>query len=254
MRIKVDLELKNSSKIEANYNYFFYEFVKNLFFQEKIINQKIDSKEIDFCYALRFVKFKHLENFISLEDPRLFFVMTYDEKRFGKISNVSSYLNKIFTARSAFSNYEFVIKKIKFTPLPKFNSPMKFVLLSPMTLSVKKITLDKELKYYLRPNNINEINAILSRDLSAKARSLGLLNKLNQGKVYLEWDENYLKSKFRITKKITLNLPEKTMDVIGIMAPFKISGDIELIKAGYELGFGEMNQYGFGLAEPAAVH
>jgi CRISPR-associated endoribonuclease Cas6 len=54
----------------------------------------------------------------------------------------------------------------------------------------------------------------------------------------------------RVTKKITINENGRfPIDVIGIQAPFTIEGDPELIKVGYECGFGEKNSMGFGMAE-----
>jgi CRISPR-associated endoribonuclease Cas6 len=251
MRIKVDAEIENASKFETNYNYFVHDFIKNVFFKE-LFKEAKPACECNFCYALRFIKFKHLENFILLEDPRLFFAMSFEEKIFSRNIEFNDLTEKTFELKTSSFTYRLRIKKIKIVQTPKFSGQMKFVLLSPLTLSVKKFIANNEIKYYLRPNNLQEINFELTKDLIKKAKILGTDSKINQGKVFIEWDENYIKSKFRITKKITLEYPDKKWDVIGILAPFKISGDIELIKAGYKLGFGELNQYGFGMAEIAS--
>lgn len=51
---------------------------------------------------------------------------------------------------------------------------------------------------------------------------------------------------------ILINLDENgesPIDVIGLQAPFTITGDQRLIKLGYECGFGEKNSMGFGMAD-----
>ena len=61
------------------------------------------------------------------------------------------------------------------------------------------------------------------------------------------FDPNYIiNKKGKISKLITFkdNIKIKAME-----APFKITADPELIKIGYECGFGEKNSGGFGMAK-----
>lgn len=79
-----------------------------------------------------------------------------------------------------------------------------------------------------------------------------LINRISPSSDSLEfiWDQEYLSNHKRITKKITINENAiNSVDIIGMQAPFKIKGNPNLIKVGYECGFGEKNSTGFGMAE-----
>jgi len=144
---------------------------------------------------------------------------------------------------------EFKILQMELLPEPKFTDSMKFILLSPLVLSTGRENDGKMVQYYLRPSDIKEINRILTKNLKNKYAIVN--NKeIATDELQLEWDENYLRKKRRITKKVTINKAGiYPIDVIGIQAPFTLKGSPELIKTGYQCGFGEKNSMGFGMAE-----
>lgn len=51
----------------------------------------------------------------------------------------------------------------------------------------------------------------------------------------------------RRSGKITKNINFKGTNIIGFMAPFEVTGNPELIRIGYEAGFGEKGSMGFGM-------
>jgi CRISPR-associated endoribonuclease Cas6 len=113
--------------------------------------------------------------------------------------------------------------------------------------------------YYLRYyDNEKEINRILTSNLRNKYKIIH--NKSSDGNIELSWDKNYIKKRLienkHLSSKIIIGKNRLVADkiqegisVIGINIPFSLKGDPELIKTGYECGFGEKNSMGFGMAE-----
>ena len=148
----------------------------------------------------------------------------------------------------------FLIEQIESLPPISFQNKMKFIMLSPMILSTKQIYNGKLQQYYFRYNDsMEEINRVLNINLSNKYEIIKNKKYTGAG-VKIKWDEKYIKQmetkKKRLTKKVTVRKGEfLKIDLIGNQLPFEIEGDMELIKVGYECGFGEKNSLGFGLAE-----
>jgi CRISPR-associated endoribonuclease Cas6 len=125
---------------------------------------------------------------------------------------------------------------------------MKFKLLSPLVLSTRKERMGSLQQYFLRPDDSNDINRVITNNSRNKYNLI--YNEENTNDIALTWDENYLRKNKRVTKKITIDENGKyPIDIIGIQAPFILEGDPELIKVGYECGFGEKNSMGFGMVE-----
>ena len=61
----------------------------------------------------------------------------------------------------------------------------------------------------------------------------------------ISFDQDYLRANHGGTKKATY----KNIDIIGILAPFKATGSADLIRLGYEAGFGGKSACGFGFVE-----
>ena len=141
----------------------------------------------------------------------------------------------------------FHISSIESLPEIQINNRMKFFLLSPLVLSTKKIHNGRLKQYYLRPGDTDEINRVLTQNLLNKYKLI-YKNDTDDNEVLLEWDKDYIKSRDRITKKVSIckyGIPP--VEIIGNQAPFTITGDPKLIKTGYECGFGEKNSMGFGM-------
>jgi CRISPR-associated endoribonuclease Cas6 len=143
----------------------------------------------------------------------------------------------------------FKISSIESLPEIQITNRMKFSLLSPLVLSTKKNHNGQLKQYYLRPDDTDEINRVLTQNLINKYKLI-YKNDIKTDNLSLEWDNDYLKSRERVTKKVSITkngIPP--VDIIGIQAPFTLTGNPELIKTGYECGFGEKNSMGFGLAD-----
>jgi CRISPR-associated endoribonuclease Cas6 len=66
----------------------------------------------------------------------------------------------------------------------------------------------------------------------------------------LEFDQNYLRKRNnRITKIIRLEREDNSVNVMGILAPFCIKADPDVLQMIYDLGLGQFNSLGFGMVE-----
>lgn len=258
MRLKITCQI-NSSNLSVNYNYGIFKAIQKLL--------RIETKELNdflyesgylfdldrfnlFTFSLRFEKMRMNGPIINLLSQRAYLYVSFPI--------IGEFLMDRFLRNDAppemevtieNDTTEFKVLRIDVLPEPEITDSMKFILLSPMVLSVKKQLDGRYGVYYLRPEDMGELNKQLSDNLSKK---YALNNKLLNytGQINVEWEKDYTEKHSRITKKITVENPfGKSMEIIGILSPFTISGDTNLIKTGLECGFGEKTYYGLGMAE-----
>lgn len=257
MRLVLHLNCNIDSSLPLNYNYQLSSAIYDLLrfgsseFSRFLhdLGYKIDGKKYKlFTFALRFAKTEIQNNHLILKSPKVsLHISSPMVDSFIKNFVIGTFENKVIELTDKDKIITFRIITAEIIPDPTFTQKMKFTLLSPMVLSTLKERDGKMQQYYLRPDNIEDINRVLTKNLLNKK---GLLNRNQTIDEYctIEWDKDYLQRNKRVTKKITINENGRfPIDIIGIQAPFTIEGDPELIKAGYECGFGEKNSMGFGL-------
>jgi len=258
VRLKIKLYAKDNKIIPYNYQYQFSSALYLLLkfgskeFSEFLHNQgyKLNGKPYKlFSFAVQFEQFTSQKNYITLESPYLYlYVSSPIVDEFIKNFVIGTFERTFFYFSSGGNEIKFLINNMELLPQPDFETETKFKLLSPLVLSTVKEYNGKLSPYYLRPEDKVDINRILTNNLLNKYELVN--NRKTDGKVELEWDENYLRKHPRITKKVTINEHGRNpVDVVGVVAPFKLKGDKELMKIGYECGFGEKNSMGFGMAE-----
>lgn len=263
MRLKIELHTNQTKKLPFNYHYQFSSAIYLLLkfgspeFSDYLhnIGYKLNGKQYKlFTFSLKFEKYTTNQNEILLESPRLYLTISSPKiEEFIKNFVVGSFERTFFYISFGGDEHKFLIKNMELLPEPEFSDEMSFILNSPIVLSTVKEYNGKLSPYYLRPDEKDEINRILTNNLRNKFELIN--QKTSTGSVEIEWDENYIKRHPRITKKITINENGRfPVDVIGIQSPFTIKGDIGLIKTGYRCGFGEKNSMGFGMAEVANSH
>jgi CRISPR-associated endoribonuclease Cas6 len=213
-----------------------------------------------FTFALRFAEIKITKNKICLLRP--------DAELFISTPLVDDFIRNFVTGTFEQQSFEiyndeiktiFKIEQVEVLPEQQLKQSAKFILYSPLVLSTKRecspdISRQNNndfMQYYLRPDDTDDINRVLTSNLVNKYRLL--FNKdINTEDLKLQWDNNYLQKHKRVTKKITIPPGDKRtspIDIIGVQAPFTLEGNAELIKTGYDCGFGEKNSIGFGYAE-----
>jgi len=274
MRLKIILEYESSEsaynssqsnfqiKIPINYNYLFASAIYDLLrFSSPKFSTFLHDKGFSlngkkyklFTFAVRFKNFLVNGSDIILNSPQIeLLISTPLINDFIKNFVIGSFKKSSMKINSNGYHFKFNIKymetlpEINFQNLSKENSndsrcEINFIALSPIVLSTKKLFNGELKQYYLRPEDIDEINYFLTENLKNKYQIL-YNHESNDSLLELEWDKHYISKKKRITKKITINENENyPIDIIGIQAPFKIKGDPELIKVGYKCGFGMVN-------------
>lgn len=165
---------------------------------------------------------------------------------------IGTFSQRTIEIYSEFIPTTFYIEQAELLPYPTFTETMYFVMASPMVLSTPVILNGKMRAKYLRYDSDKElINRILQQNLINKYEAI-TNTKYNGKGIKLEWDNNYISECKRKNKKLSKKISimkdvSNPIDVVGILCPFTITGDPELIKVGYECGFGEKNSIGFGM-------
>jgi CRISPR-associated endoribonuclease Cas6 len=264
MRLKLTLYSDNENLISYNYHYHLSSAIyKLLQFGSKDFSAflhdngfRLNGKKYKlFTFALRFEKYTNLKNAIRLDVPKAFlFISSPLIDNFIQNFVTGTFESQKIDISSSVHKTVFSIKQVESLPGISFKDEMKFKLLSPVVLSTKKIHNGNVSQYYLRYNDDpEELNRILNENLKNKFEAV-TGDSPDGRKVSFSWDTEFIKKaeikNKKLTKKQTIKegTPEET-EVIGNLIPFTIKGDNDLIKMGYECGFGEKNPMGFGMAD-----
>lgn len=202
-----------------------------------------------FTYALRFSKLRFEGSIMHLLSDDAYLYVTSP-----RIDDfIRHFITGTFESKQliidGFTRNEFSIVQMEMLPEEKFGNAAQLNLISPMVASKPLTNGHLKGTYYLRHTDTDELNRIISANLSKKYQIISG-QKDYQGEVAIRFDERYLAENKRVTKKVTIDeRGEHPIDIIGIQAPFTITGPPELIATGYEAGFGEKNSMGFGMAE-----
>lgn len=259
MRLKLTLKADEGNLISFNYHYHLSAAVYNLLhfgsaeFAKFLhnIGFNLNGKTYKlFTFALRFEKYTNLKNAIRLDTPEAYLYITSPRvDDFIKNFVIGTFEKQTIDLSELNFPIKFRIRFVETLPDPQFSAEMNFSMMTPMVLSTRREHNGNINQYFLRAEDMLEINRVLTQNLQNKFQATGNTKKAD-GNVELIWDKDYIQKTKRITKKITINQHGKyPIDVIGIQAPFKLKGNPELIKIGYECGFGEKNSMGFGMAE-----
>jgi len=264
MRLILHLNSINTNRITANYYYPLSAAIYKLlrFGSEEFsqflhdLGYRINTKRYKlFTFSLKFGSFQSEGNFINLITPEAKLIISSPlDNKFIKnfISGSLQRKNIEIYGQGELSVFE--IEQISYIPAPIFTEYTKFIMLSPMVLSIQKIYNGKLSPYYLRyHDNINEINKVFNQNLINKYKAV-YQKDYNGEPLTFSWDHNYINRRLsenkKITKKISIQIPDiPPINIIGNQAPFELKGNPELMKVGYECGFGGKNSMGFGMAK-----
>ena len=138
---------------------------------------------------------------------------------------------------------EFRVAEIAEVPAPVFTREMRFIALSPLTAALNHAVHGK---VYLREE------AALAQAIIANLRWKYLV--LNGGEaaepdVEFNFDQDYVQRCGGLqSRQITRLLSYGATKIKAYAAPFRVRGNPELLRIGWECGFGEANAQGFGMA------
>jgi CRISPR-associated endoribonuclease Cas6 len=125
---------------------------------------------------------------------------------------------------------------------PPFLPKMKFLCLSPLTISTGMMKEGKLQQVYLPPDD-PFFSENIRQNLIRKYK-LVFEKEPNDPSFRIWIDEDYVQKKKR---SVTRLVDFKGTKIRGYLAPFWLEGNPELIQVGYECGFGDKNSLGFGM-------
>ncbi len=262
MRLLLKLRAKTSDKISFNYNYSLSAAIYKLLnfgspefstFLHDIGYESNNRYYKFFTFALQLEKTTFNKKNLVLDSPNAnLYISSPLIDDFIKNFVIGTFEKQLIQIFAEGIKTEFKIITTEILPEPFYSKEMKFKMITPMVLSTQKDFNGKLNTYYLRvDDDIKSINEIFEQNLINKFEAI--YNKKYEGKgIKLSWDYDYMvnaaKSNKRLTKKISIVKDyEAPIEVVGMFCPFKLKGDTELIKVGYESGFGSQNSMGFGL-------
>ncbi|MEG1498998.1 MAG: CRISPR-associated endoribonuclease Cas6 [Bacteroidales bacterium] len=150
------------------------------------------------------------------------------------------FVNQVFEIGDKKSRVQFHVQNIEILPNPIYKEKMCFNTMSPMCISVRDGSRTKD---YLSLADPKAKGAILN----------GLMHRYQAvyGKSYvgnLNFDIILLNEPKPVLIKIKADTKEQTK-VKGYMCKFEVQAPVELMKIGYESGWGEEGSVGFGCLE-----
>ena len=262
MRLLLKLTSDNSKQVSINSNYALSSAIYKLlkfsspefatFLHETgyFANEKVYKL---FTFAINYESTELHNGCLNLKSPKAFLnISSPIVDGFVKNFVIGTFNLQRIEIYSEYIQTKFRIDQAEFIPAPNFYDLMHFKLASPIVLSTNRMNGTAKEKYYFRyDDDINELNRVFEKNLVNKYEAVH--NKPYQGSgITLEWDNDYIqqaiKKKKRLSKKVSiLKEVNNPLDIIGIFCPFTLKGDVELMKIGYECGFGENNSMGFGM-------
>lgn len=202
-----------------------------------------ESEMID-LYGLKYLKLKSetidiIVSMLSTKTVENFIIGMFENQKFRIYdSNVES---------------EFIIKTVEMVPEPEFTREMVFRTISPIVISKKVIYNGKESQKYLGPED-DEYEKYFKSNLEEKYITLLLNESSYESKVIIEkerssLDEVELMGQSK-AKLITIKEGRQTeTKVKGFYFTFRLKGETEIMRIGYEAGFGKNCSQGFGCVE-----
>lgn len=269
MRIKITLkQLKPDQLIPINYQYSIHSFIYNTI-------QRSDSRYSEWLHdtglmtgnkAFKFFTFSMLDtgksSVLELYGSRYLKINSSISLTVSMLSDktVEHFIIGMFEKQKVKlynKNFEsdFIINTVEMIPEPVFREEMVFKTISPIVLSRKTMYNGNDSQEYLSPVD-KEYEDYFRKNLEEKylalMQSSGAANLKNP--VLIQSEESPVKSfeQFGDYKSKLITIKEDTPEeskVRGYFYTFRIKGDPEIIKIGYESGFGKQCSLGFGCVE-----
>lgn len=255
MRLKLKLYSKEKVFIPINYQHFLSSIIYN-FLAESNLNFSTQLHEGTHLKSPKKFKFftfswlqiqnkKIIKDQIQIASENFYWYISSPWEEF--LYNFLNGLLKTTEIRIGNNNFQILqVETLKDFEL--LHSRVKFKCLSPITITTKKEYNGRLIKYYYKPSdNKYEISEKIRRNLINKYTAY-FGKTPTDDKLFINFDENYLKSS---KSQVLVHYIKEDMDIKipAIMCPFEVEGSKELIKFGYECGFGELNSAGFGMVE-----
>ncbi len=241
MRIKINLESEPGTSIPIEYNYNVYLGIRKILLdflgrhKPKLYN-RYQKTLPDFTFSQLMIPDRKIEfGFIEITGAYLsFFVSSID-------NTFMEYLIKAVNDVDNFSVHQkkFKLKKTEIIEEPEFTSPMKFRMMSPLLL-VKR---EGNKVRFIRPDD-SDLPAEFSAQLTEKYNQL-YKTVYRPEEIAFSLDQDYLIRRKNLTRLLTI----RNVNYKAILAPFRLEGEVDLIRFAYNNGIGAKTQMGLGMIE-----
>ncbi|GAB4376986.1 MAG: CRISPR-associated endoribonuclease Cas6 [Calditrichia bacterium] len=137
-----------------------------------------------------------------------------------------------------------LVENVEITPNPSFSPLMHFYCLSPIVATIRP--KDRSQPLYILADQPEDFSRLVHQNLKSKFQTL-YGTPPPPGDFHLMFDQDYIQAHPK--GGTVLEIHKNGIKHRGMLAPFTVSGPPELIRLGYETGFGEKNSMGFGCVE-----
>ncbi|MDZ7723465.1 MAG: CRISPR-associated endoribonuclease Cas6 [candidate division KSB1 bacterium] len=138
---------------------------------------------------------------------------------------------------------EFIVNDVKIIPVPMFQSPCRFLCLSPLVFSQERGNKNRPFTYYYRPDD-KELPSVVRHSLITKheqAYGVPPQDKTLDFRLCINPQQR------RITRLVHVHENEPNeFFVRAIFTRFVMSGSTQLMRTAWECGLGEHCSLGFG--------
>ncbi len=134
-------------------------------------------------------------------------------------------------------NQRVIVSNISVIKEPQFSEEMKFRMLSPALFAVRR----GRKVIFLKPGD-KAFSSVFEEKL-LEAWSM-IYKSSCEGRVKITLDEEYMK-KANVTKLLNID----GVNYRTILAPFSLSGSVDLIRFAYRNGIGDKNRFGLGMID-----
>lgn len=256
MRLKIKVRLEKTGDIPFNYQYqlhsALYQLIKksspdysSFLHDTGFIDEKKTLKLFTFSRCLFPTKKITRHGFSAIHNFEFLFSTPIEKSLEHLILGIFS--DQQFYLQFGSERISCLVEHVETLPEPTFNREMKFSCLSPIAVACNDEQYSG--KHYLDYMKPEERTMFVDGIYGNLTRKFRIITDQEYERVHpfdFSFDPEYLVKR---QGKIRKNIHFKNTRIIAMEAPFAITADPELIKTGYECGFGSENSAGFGMVE-----
>lgn len=249
MRVKITFLLQRNSNLPVNYNYYLASLIYKILYHSShkfsnfLHNQgfEFEGKHFKlFTFSQLLFEKKRIEGdkIINLGENITWFISSIKDEF------IQHFIDGLFKKSKITLEKETLLpERVETIAQPELDGTDKFTCLSPITMSTKVDRNGSPHLHYLRidepgfKENVKE-NLIRKYNLIHG-------NAPQNTDFEMEFNQGYLNANKTISRLINF----KRINIRGYTVPFIVKGNPELVKVGYECGFGDKNSLGFGMVK-----
>ncbi len=249
MRIKITCDIGEGIHLPINYNYFLtgviYQFLRESdpeyghFLHQD--GYKVEKRRFKlFTFSQLMAKPREIRgDQIHFRSPLTWYISSSQQPF---LENFAAALMETGILR--IGGHKLRVRDVEVLRQPRFGPQMTFRCLSPITMSTVRERYSTP--YYCLPGD-PQFSELVRQNLIRKYEAV--YQQPPQEKSFaMTFDQAYIdKKEGRVTRLVDF----KGTKIRGVVAPFHVIGTPELIRVGYECGFGDKNSIGFGMVEVA---